>query len=99
MAQPRENVVDWARGGCKIIEEIIEADPIKPDEVDWVEILGFMDGVRVVKRLKKKLDEDVELYGFGAELKPCPESDARTISTSQMGHSDDQELEISQDDY
>ena len=59
-----------------------------------------MDGIRVVNRLKKKLDEDVELYCFGAEPKPCPDSGARTMTvpTSPAGRSDDQKLEVSQED-
>ena len=47
---------------------MVTSSPAKAGEIDGVQILGYMDGVRVVRRLKKKLDVDVEYFYKGQGL-------------------------------
>ena len=47
---------------------MVNSSPASAGEVDGVQIVGYMDGVRVVRRLKKKLESEVNLY-CGEEVK------------------------------
>ena len=82
-------IVDWARDACDTLQDLISASPAKPGEVDGVEIIGFQDGVRVVSRLKKKIEEEVELYCAEPEPESCSHGGARAsqVSGSDMGPS------------
>ena len=70
---------------------MVNSSPAKVGEVDGVQITGYMDGVRVVRRLKKKLDSEVELYcGEGAkEGVACAGLDLHAQLTDSYGSVDD----------
>ena len=57
-----EDVIDFVHDACATIETMVNSSPAKVGEVDGVQIMGYMDGIRVFNRLKKKLDDDVEYY-------------------------------------
>ena len=79
------DMVEWVQSACDTIKDMVETDPLKPGEVDGVEIVGFMDGVRMVSRLKKRLTEEVDEFCYGAVNKSCPTSGARTVQGSESG--------------
>ena len=85
-------MVDWIRGACTTVEEMVHASPLKPGEVDGVEIVGFMDGVRIVNRMKKKLAEDVDEFCFGSVCKPSSDDSACNVQSPacNMGPSSSQ---------
>ena len=62
-------IVGFVKEACNSIRSMVTSSPARAGEVDGVQIVGYMDGVRVVRRLKKKLDSDVEYLYNGQGLK------------------------------
>ena len=60
-------IIGFVNDACSSIETMVSASPAKAGEIDGVEILGYMDGIRVVKRLKKKLEDEVE-YSYQEQV-------------------------------
>ena len=52
--------------------------------MDGIEIVGYMDGVRIVNRLKKKLETEVDLYCSGQSLESGPKDGAHTKQESSL---------------
>ena len=61
-------IMEFVNEACKSIESMVNSSPANAGEVDGVQIVGYMDGVRVVRRLKKKLESDVEYLYCGEGL-------------------------------
>ena len=80
-------IVDWAREACNTLEDLINESPAKPGEVDGVEIVGYQDGVRVVSRLKKKIEKEVERYCTEQESYDQDGACASKVSGGEMGPS------------
>ena len=80
-------IVDWAREACDTLEDLINESPAKPGEVDGVEIVGYQDGVRVVSRLKKKIEKEVERYCTEQESYGQDGACASKVSGAKMGPS------------
>ena len=78
-------IVDWAREACNTLEDLINESPAKPGEVDGVEIVGYQDGVRVVSRLKKKIEKEVEEYCTEQEYYDQDGACASKVSGAEMG--------------
>ena len=74
-------LIDWVRGACSTLEQMVEEDPAGP------EICGYMDGVRIINRLKKKMEADVDLYCFGQGSSVCPNNGACTMMDSSASSS------------
>ena len=72
------SLVNFVLDACTTVEEMVAMDPAKEGEVDGIEIVGYMDGVRIVNRLKKKLETEVDLYCSGQSLESSPKDGART---------------------
>ena len=83
--------MEFISDACASIKSMVDSSPAGAGEVDGVQISGYMDGVRVVRRLKKKLDSEVELYcGEGANGGvACAGVDMHAQLTSSYGPVDD----------
>ena len=83
--------MEFISDACASIKSMVDSSPAGAGEVDGVQITGYMDGVRVVRRLKKKLDSEVELYcGEGAkEDVACAGLDVHSQLTDGYGSVED----------
>ena len=86
LAQPKENVVDWARGACTIIEDMVETDPVKPDEVDGVEILCFMVcfvNIALPSVVKNRIITDI-LWIYTSNCLPIHKAKSQILPTKKL---------------
>ena len=81
--------MEFMSSACASIKSMVDSSPAGVGEVDGVQISGYMDGIRVVRRLKKKLDTEVEMYcGEGAEV-ACAGGDVHAQLASSYEPVDD----------